>query len=174
MNRQRGSVAVEAAFGLPVLILVIFSWFDFCVMSYAMGVADHAITMAVAETKKLGRADSTTSVNYEQRLEEALEDAAGMLWPSVIQKESVEAKIYYFKDYESLKICSDNTKPLDECDGAGKKPKNMPIAVYELSFNYKPLFNYFWPPMRMSREVISIQEYERCRFKIGPGASCAI
>ncbi|WP_299014183.1 TadE family protein [uncultured Photobacterium sp.] len=173
MKKQQGSVAVEAALGLPVLILVIFSWFDLCLMNYAMGVADHAITMAVSETKKAGKADGTVSANYVKKLVQALEDGGGVLWPTVIQKESVKGNIYYFRDYESLKSCSADNRSLDECRFASKRPKNMPIAIYQLSYNFKPMFNIYIPPVAVSREFIAIQEYERCKFKIGPGASCA-
>lgn len=49
---QKGSLTVEVAMGLPVLIMVLFTWFDLSVLTYSMGVTDHALTTAVMSSKK--------------------------------------------------------------------------------------------------------------------------
>lgn len=48
---QKGSLTVEVAMGLPVLIMVLFTWFDLSVLTYSMGVTDHALTTAVMSSK---------------------------------------------------------------------------------------------------------------------------
>ncbi|WP_261858144.1 TadE family protein [Photobacterium sanguinicancri] len=172
MKKIRGSISVEVALGLPVLILTVFAWFDLCVMSYAFAVSDHALNVATSETKKLGKVGGGTAEDYEGYVESALATSSGILFPLVVKADSVKTDVHYFKNIDSLSTCSDKYKNIDDCPGVNKKPKNMAIAIYSLSFQYKPVFSYFLEPMNIKREVIAIQEYERCKFKVGPGDHC--
>ncbi|MCG9776460.1 pilus assembly protein, partial [Vibrio diabolicus] len=73
--------------------------------------------------------------------------------------------------------CNRTGKALSECPNIKKgdtaeNSVNMPIAIYQLSFTYQPLFNFVMPSMNISREMVAVQEYERCTFKLGEEISC--
>ncbi|MGF1788355.1 pilus assembly protein [Photobacterium swingsii] len=172
MKKNKGSISIELALGLPILILTVFAWFDLCLMSYAFAVSDHALNVATSETKKLGKVRGTAAEDYNSYVETALKNSSGIFFPTVIKSGTIRTDVHYFKDLDSLSMCTGQFKRIDDCPSVNKKPKNMAIAIYSLSFKYKPVFSYFLKPMDIKREVIAIQEYERCKFKIGPGDHC--
>lgn len=176
-NKLRGSLTAEVALGLPVLLIVLFTWFDLSVMTYSMGVIDHAFTIAVMKSKKLGDSSNSSTVNYQDHLLDELENSGGVLWKSVVLNSSIETNVYYFNNLATFVSCNKSTSPISQCaDKSGNSTENavnMPLAVYQLNFEYQPLFNYFLPSMKISREIIAVQEYERCTFKLGKGAGCA-
>ncbi|ENO8415219.1 pilus assembly protein [Vibrio mimicus] len=173
-KHQKGSLTVEVAIGLPILMMAIFTWIELCVFTYSLTVTDHALTTGVMRVKKLGDASNSKTIDYDRMLQEQLKRSGGALWNNVVKPESVTAKIRYFRNYDDLLNCSySGSENVEECPTAEEQPKNMAIAVYELRYEYQPMFNYLLPKMQIRREVLSVQEYERCTFKVGQGAGCA-
>ncbi|CAK2825166.1 pilus assembly protein [Vibrio cyclitrophicus] len=175
--KQRGSLTVEVALGLPVLIMVMFTWFDLSVLTYSMGVTDHALTSAVMRSKKQGNSSNSKTVDYNQEITDSLNESGGSLWSIVVERSSIVSQIYYFKNMADFVSCNKTGRPIDECSSVkiGSNNNNsidMPLAIYQLTFTYKPLFNFVLPEMNIRREIVAVQEYERCTFKVGKGASC--
>ncbi|CCN71199.1 TadE/TadG family type IV pilus assembly protein [Vibrio nigripulchritudo] len=171
-SKSKGVITIEAAIGFPILIVMILTWMELCLMAFAIAITDHAITRAVADTKKLGRADSVTTVNYDRAIRSAIRHSGGIVMPAVIEDGSLSSNIYYIDGYRKLVDCSKKSEHFSSCNGVSEQPRNKALAMYEVSFSYSPIFNFFLPNIDMRREVIAIQEYERCTFKLG-GEACA-
>ncbi|MGD8110219.1 TadE/TadG family type IV pilus assembly protein [Vibrio sp. NTOU-M3] len=172
-RRQKGSLTVEAAMGIPIFLAVVFAWVEICIMTFSMSMTDHALTTAVMRVKKAGDSSGHNTVDYDKRIQDELEKAGGSLWTNVVQEGSVDIKVDYFPNYDSLFKCNDNYQNAEECPDREEQPENMAIAVYGLEYTYDPIVSIWFPEMRIRREVITIQEYERCSFKVGQGAGCA-
>lgn len=173
LKKQKGVISVEAAFGLPILLLMVLIWFELCLMVYAIAVTDHAITRAVSDTKKLGRADAISTINYDRAIRSAIRRSGGIFLPAVIDSQSIQSRIHYIDGYQTLVRCSTSVREFSSCSGVSSEPQNKALALYEVAFEYSPIFNFLLPSIEMRREVMAIQEYERCTFKLGQGGSCA-
>ncbi len=85
MNKQKGSITVEAALGLPILIMAVLTWVEVCVFTYSTALTDHALTIGVMKIKKQGNLYQSTKVDYERLLTAELKNSGarfGMLSPS--------------------------------------------------------------------------------------------
>ncbi|NIY84158.1 TadE/TadG family type IV pilus assembly protein [Vibrio hepatarius] len=173
MNKQRGSIAVETALGLPILIMAILTWLDICVFTYSTALTDHALTVGVMKIKKQGSSYGSTKVDYESLLATELNNSGGALWNAITKQGSVQSSIEYLSGYQELVNCS--MLPADEretCASGEQDSSNKPVAIYKLKYEYQPMFNFLMPNMEIRREIISIQENERCSFQMGVGGGC--
>ncbi|ELV8624961.1 pilus assembly protein [Vibrio cidicii] len=172
IKRQKGALTVEVAMGLPILLMMCFSWVEICLLSYSMSISDHALTVSVIRTKKLGSASSTTTVAYQKELEKHINQQGGVAWKYLAKEGSVKIHVDYFKDYQDFVICNTDYEDVEQCPKKSRQPKNMAIAMYRMEYTYNTLFDGFLPDFKVRRELMAIQEYERCAFKIGQGAGC--
>lgn len=176
IKANKGVITVEAALGLPVLLMVLFTWLDLSVLTYSMSFIDHAFTTAVMKNKKLGDSSNSVNVDYQKTLLASLNESGGLLGKAIVNQASVSTNVYYFKNIDTFTACNILDVQLSSCaDAFGDKAENsinMPIAAYQLTFEYNPLFNYALPNIDIKREIIAVQEYERCSFKLGKGAGC--
>ncbi len=94
----------------------------------------------------------------------------------VVDHSSVSASVYYFKNLSDFVQCNRSGQTLDDCLMSKKamqwRTQSIPIAIYQLSFTYHPLFNFVMPSMSINREMVAVQEYERCTFKLGEEITC--
>ncbi len=174
MNRKQcGALTVEAAIGIPIFLAVVFGWIEICMLTFSMSMTDHALTTSVMHVKKLGSAAGDSPVNYSQMLKEELKQTGGSLWTSSVKGGEVDIKVHYFRNYDSFLQCNENFNSADDCPERRDDAENMAIAVYALQYTYDPLVSIWFPEMQIKREIVTIQEYERCSFKIGEGTDCA-
>lgn len=174
MNTQKGSITVEAALGLPILIMAVLTWVEVCVFTYSTALTDHALTVGVMKIKKQGNLYQSTKVDYERLLTAELKNSGGALWNAVTKQGSVQSSIQYLSGYRELVDCS--LLPADErenCASGEGDSSNKPVAIYKLKYEYQPMFNFLMPNMEIRREIISIQENERCAFQMDGGGDCA-
>lgn len=171
-NRMRGTVAVEAAIGIPVLLFVILLWVELCFMFYAISSTEHAFASAVFYAKKVSIEDSHWE-NYRDIVESKLKESesAGMLWGRTTVPSSVTVDVRYFKDYASLSQCSDLNLSSQACPSGSSDFMNGAIAIYSLSYTYQSLLLNWFSAMPIRREIITVQEYERCALSVS-GRSC--
>ena len=172
-RKQKGSLTVEAAMGIPIFLAIVFGWVEICILTFSMSMTDHALTTAVMRTKKAGDSSSSNSINYGQMIKDELNKAGGSLWSNVVKEGSVVIHVNYFRDYEGFLKCADTYASADKCPDKKDEPEDMALAVYALEYTYDPIVSIWFPDMPIKREIITIQEYERCSFKIGQGAGCA-
>ncbi|WED24573.1 pilus assembly protein [Vibrio sp. JC009] len=166
---SKGSVTVEVAIGIPVFIVVIALWFELCVMMIAINIADNALVSAVSFSKKQGSIHGAKAADYKKFVEQTLEEAAGILWTGVIDPQSVESGITYFKHYSDAVICSRYSVIIENCSQASDSAEGMAIALYQITYTYRPMFGFGIPELPVRREHFAIQENERCRLKKGKG-----
>ncbi|WP_028108225.1 TadE/TadG family type IV pilus assembly protein [Ferrimonas futtsuensis] len=169
MKRQNGVIAVEAALGLPLLILMVLAWLEFCVLTYAMSATDHALATAVNAAKRQGSLSSTTVADYEYALLQALIENGVTWWMSSEELAAMTADVLYFDSMADYASCSAGGGDLLSCAKARTTGLNAPVAVYLVDYSYKPMFNIYLPELKVHREVAAIQEYERCKFKYWDG-----
>ncbi|WP_391090565.1 TadE/TadG family type IV pilus assembly protein [Vibrio sp. NH-UV-68] len=173
ITKQKGSLTIEAAMGIPILLAIVFAWIEICLLTFNMSMTDHALTTAVMRTKKAGEANNDQTVNYSQMIKDELAKAGGSLWGKGVKPGSVIINVDYFRDFGGFLKCTDEFDTAEECPDRGEKPEDMALAVYNLEYTYNSIVSIWFPEMRIKREVITIQEYERCSFKIGRGSGCA-
>ncbi len=172
-SEQKGSLTVEVAMGIPIFLAIVFGWVEICILTFSMSMTDHALTTAVMRTKKAGDTSNNDSINYNQMISDELSKAGGALWSNVVKQGSVNINVNYFRNYDDFLKCTDSYASAEQCPNKKDQPENMALAVYELEYTYDPIVSIWFPDMSIKREVITIQEYERCSFKIGQGAGCA-
>ncbi|MCF7361904.1 pilus assembly protein TadE [Vibrio diazotrophicus] len=151
-TKQKGSFVIEAAIGIPILFMIIFTWIEYCILIYSMSMTDHAFTRAVMYAKKL-----SSGQNYELVAKNKMLEARGA-YSYVIRENNVTINIRYFQDFSALSGCRGND--VTTCYGATNVPYAMPIAIYELKYLYQPLFSIWLPEIPIRREIMTIQEYQ--------------
>lgn len=171
-KRQKGALTVEVALGLPVLLIMVFSWIELCMLSYSMSVSDHALTLSVIKTKKAGTSNATTPQEYQKLLEKTINENAGVAWKYLAKEESVNFTVDYFKNYQDFVTCNVGYDDIETCPERKDKPKDMAIAMYRMQYTYNTILDGILPDFQVRRELMAIQEYERCAFKIGGGSGC--
>ena len=156
-KKQQGVFAIEFAMGILLFLMMIFYWMEVSYMGFVSSVVDYA----VAESSRGAR--TVPSDDYRKEFKSILDDSNSG-WASFVDAERFTLKVSYFKDIQSLD-CDESKK---ECDGE-TSPLNNPLAIYRVSYPYQPLFaSLFFEDigtMTISREVITVQEYERELFK---------
>ena len=71
-RKQKGSLTVEVAMGIPIFLAIVFGWVEICILTFSMSMTDHALTTAVMRTKKAGDSSSSQSINYGQIIKDEL------------------------------------------------------------------------------------------------------
>lgn len=169
----RGSMTVEAALGLPVLVVLAFFWLELCVMIFSMSMIDHVITTSVIEIKKMGESSQKNAINYKQIINNKLTKAGSILGINAVDKGSVSINVKYLDDFDKLTLCDSRYSKITDCPHVTNRAESSPLAVYSIKYDYKPLVSPWFPKFEIKREIMAVQEYERCEFKFGKGAHCA-
>ncbi|WP_407547173.1 TadE family protein [Vibrio parahaemolyticus] len=160
-TKQHGSTTVEVAIGIPIILVAFFGWIELCMVTYSMSMIDDAFTLAVSSAKKSGHWDTTD--NYIQQIEKELRSHGGALSTQLVPESSVDINVYYFKNFQSLDRCSSlEYSEISDCPDYRSESKGSPIAMYELTYDYHPLISAWFPDLKIKREIITVQEYERC------------
>ncbi len=172
MKKHRGVVAIETAIGLPVLILILLTWIEFCLLLYSLSLTEHAFARAVLEAKKIDMSQQGASANYVQRTTNNLIQDGGTLWNDSTVTGSVDVNVHYFRDFNALSQCTGAFASVEECPSVSQTHNNMALAIYSLTYTYTPLVSVWIPPLPIRREMITVQEYERCAFSYSSGGGC--
>ncbi len=98
-RKQKGSLTVEVAMGIPIFLAIAFGWVEICILTFSMSMTDHALTTAVMRTKKAGDSSSSNSINYGQMINDELATGCRALWSNVVKEGSVAINVSYFRDY---------------------------------------------------------------------------
>lgn len=156
--KQRGVVAIETALGMFAFLLMIFYWMEVSYMGFVSALVDYSVTEAGRSAKASERVD------YKKIFEAAIKNT-NSLWGSFIDVDDLGVETKYCKTVDDL--------AREACNGA---KTNSPIAIYRVSYDYQPLFLSLFMgqkeanAMKISREVITIQEYERSEFNVTSGS----
>lgn len=134
-------------------------------MSYVSGIGDLAISSAAQVAKKY---DGDEQDGFFNAFQAAL-NQDDSIWKYITNLDDFTVSVNYIKTYEDLvnyDSSCDLSDPTTTCSYTDS-PTEAAIAVYSVSYDYKPMFNFFIDGNNVfSREMIVIQEYQRDEFAI--------
>ncbi len=154
---QQGIVATEVAMGLFGFLTLLFYWMEVSYMGFVSTLVDYA----ASEASRAARTAPSNDYNVDFS---AVINKTDSLWTVFIQPENFTLETHYFASVDSLTAaCPDETPYCQE-----SSQSEAPLAVYRVSYPYRPLFMSLLftsdSNLSISREVITIQEYERSLF----------
>lgn len=160
-NKESGVAAVEFALGFLAFFMMIVLFIEISYMSYISAVTDLMISKASRQSKLYSESEDFISV-FESTL-----NSDGDIWRFLVSEENFRFSIRYLEDFDSLSNVEDACLPTNEdgdsTNGVCGEAAAAPIAIYRISYHYSPIFD-FYPDSFFTREVISIQEYQRDAF----------
>ncbi|HCG7256518.1 TPA: pilus assembly protein [Vibrio parahaemolyticus] len=159
-SKQSGVATIEFVGGFFAFWLMCMAWVEMSFLSYVSSLGDLAIATAARETKKIDGDD------YQAQFKTILQQQ-NSLWRYVVDANNFKTSIQYVKKLDDLhnyeKICLGENGDELNCNDA----KNMAIAVYSISYDYTPIFNFFLNDKTVfAREAMVIQEYQREKFTL--------
>lgn len=81
MNKRiKGTIVIEAAIGIPILLFVIFIWVDLCFLFFAISSTEHAFAQAVFQAKKVDIDSKPAISDFSQIIHSKLGEYGGALW----------------------------------------------------------------------------------------------
>ncbi|MFM2480188.1 TadE/TadG family type IV pilus assembly protein [Celerinatantimonas sp. YJH-8] len=173
-SHHKGVVSIEFSMGFFFFMALFFVWAQIAYMGYVSGVIDYA----VAETARNTRAsipthksedDTSATLSYQAQFRYFLIKQAGV-WGKLVDPDKFSIRTYYYESIQSLASnCNtedeDNTTTDCLSQGAVSEENDAPVAVYQVSYHFSPLFNLFnAQEISLKREVFVVQEYERNKF----------
>ncbi|OOF01647.1 hypothetical protein BZG79_13625 [Salinivibrio sp. MA427] len=162
LKRESGVATIEFVGGFFAFWLMCAAWVEMSFMSYVSALGDLAISRAAQHAKKQQTEDFLTV--FQQTLND---DSS--LWHALIDANNYRISIRYVNEYNTLATITDGCEPDNEDDKEAVcgEPEKAPIAIYNVSYDYQPIFNLFLDKNTLfSREMIVIQEYQRETFAL--------
>ena len=157
---KKGVATIEFVGGFFAFWLMCMAWVEMSFMSYVSSLGDLAIANAAREVKR------SDSIDYEKQFAEILKQE-NSLWRHLINTDNFKYSVHFVEKLEKLAnyeedcLLDDETRPDKLCSN----PVNHAIAVYRITYDYQPMFNFFLSSETVfSREAIVIQEYQRAKF----------
>ncbi|WP_217510388.1 TadE/TadG family type IV pilus assembly protein [Vibrio metschnikovii] len=164
LRRKKGVATIEFVGGFFAFWLMCMAWVEMSFMSYVSSLGDLAIANAAREVKR------SDSIDYEKQFAEILKQE-NSLWRHLINTGNFKYSVHFVEKLKDLanyeKDCLlvevDDETPPDKLPCSN--PENRAIAVYRITYDYQPMFNFFLSSETVfSREAIVIQEYQRENF----------
>ncbi|WP_235861817.1 pilus assembly protein [Vibrio palustris] len=165
--------SIEFAIGFIFFWLMCVAWVEMSYLSFVSSIGDLAISQAALHSKRI---ENDTDFLNDFRTVLSRSDS---LWRYVVDAQDFTYSIHYVSNFKALSLLSqieEQCKPITESatDDEKKlhkemcaKPQSSAIAIYHISYNAPPIFNYFTNSDTLfAREAIVIQEYQRSDFKI--------
>ncbi|OEE60833.1 pilus assembly protein TadE [Enterovibrio norvegicus FF-162] len=149
-KKQQGIVSIEFAMGFIMLFYSMIAWAEICVMGFISSVVDYSIS----ESSRAAR--TSANADYEALFREALLDS-DQLWVKIVDPNKFDVSVRYFSSFNQVS---------NPAFSGGSNRENNPIALYRISYEYKPIFALFFDDesVTLSREVFGLQEFERDAF----------
>lgn len=180
LGKQKGIVAIEFAMGFPIFLFMCFAWLELCYLSYISALTDYAVAYAVRESKSYV---ATKGTNPQQFYQARFKDILTMddsIWTHYVDVNKFKVHVSYFKDLAPLmapcvdkKVPVDEQKPNQNCLPEGvASPTGAAIALYSVEYQYRPLIMPVLNGLMLKREIIAVQEHERCSFDVTGSLDC--
>lgn len=151
LKKQCGVVSIELALGFVTFWFICILWVEMSYVSYVSAMGDMMISHASSQAKR------GEDVDFKVAFEESLTQSDS-LWGNFIGDGSdFESCVYYVQSYTALKSLDSDT---DICDQGDDADDTSPIAIYQVSYGFTPIFTTFLgsTPDVFLREMIVIQE----------------
>ncbi|WP_064792428.1 TadE/TadG family type IV pilus assembly protein [Shewanella woodyi] len=149
-RRQLGAFSVEFAIGAMVMFLVTFGIFEISRLIYVINLAESSLRESSRDTR-VWEGERSGDL-YDQRLTQMFEKK-GEIWHLLVDPKRYHLSISYF---ESLSDLIDDKPSLSQV-----KQQRSPLAIYEISYQYTPMF--FLAGIveeRISRRILVTMEHE--------------
>lgn len=166
-KNQKGVVAIEFIAGFFSFWLMCIFLAEVSYVSYVSALGDLMITKATRNAKL---------VKDEQTFSQAFNDALNeqdSIWKHLVNSQGFQRSIRYVETFDDLEQIEDSCVPEEgessvECNKPDEN-EQMAIAIYRVSYNYKPIFSSFFGSQEsvFAREMIVVQEYQRDKFNFG-------
>lgn len=150
---RRGVATIEFALTVALFIMLVLFMAESARLAYVSSVIDLAVSEAAKEAKN---ASAAQAGGYRARFEKRLTEQGGSLWGFLTRADAVAINIGYASSIDDM-----------VATGGGGSSRYRPLARYQLSYRYHPMFFPFphmWADNLMNREVIFVQEFERSKF----------
>nr|PMI52578.1 hypothetical protein BCU42_23595 [Vibrio splendidus]PMI77452.1 hypothetical protein BCU38_24115 [Vibrio splendidus] len=162
-NRQRGVASIEFSLSFMAFFLMCAFLVELSFMSYTIAVSDYALSQAARESKVTFSTAKTGNGRYSHAFNRLLKKNQSV-WGAFIDPSKFNFKIAFLRDLSQLRSFDGSCFSTKNICGSAQ---NSPIAIYQITYDYQPLFSYFVPrSMSFTREAIVIQEFQREKFKI--------
>lgn len=180
-SHNLGVISIEFSVGFFFFMALFFVWLQIAYMGYVSGVIDYAVAETARNTRAqipLAQQDGEVA-NYENQFRRFLTQQAG-IWGALVDPNKFSIKTYYYKTVTTLAdACqeqdqstedpenSEGSETSENCleQGSEQGENNVPVAVYQVSYRFDPIFNLFGShEISLKREVFVVQEYERDKF----------
>ncbi|MBW8183270.1 TadE/TadG family type IV pilus assembly protein [Shewanella nanhaiensis] len=149
-RRQLGAFSVEFAIGAMVMFLVTFGIFEISRLIYVINLAESSLRESSRDTR-VWEGERSGDL-YEQRLTQMFEKK-GEIWHLLVDPKRYHLSISYF---ESLSDLIDDKPSLSQV-----KQQRSPLAIYEISYQYTPMFLLAGiVEERISRRILVTMEHE--------------
>lgn len=158
-KKQRGVVSIEVALGLLSFLMMIFYWMEVSYMGFVSAVVDYTVTEVSREART-----GDHKGQYSDVVNRLINEGTDSLWVHFLDTSKITVSVRYFSGVQQLED-DDCRSAADVC--LSGEARWSPIAVYQVSYPYQPLVLSLLldtDAVRISREVIAIQEYERDEF----------
>ncbi len=164
-RQSSGVVAIEFAIGAFAFFMMIFYWMEVSYMGFVSAMVDYSVTVASRHAKM-----SETN-DYKAVFQKILTETDSP-WAAFLDSNKFTMTNHHYGSIDGLG-CG-YTPDNDECKSGGSgdssvdNARDKPLAIYRVSYPYSPLFAQLFfdgaGSMTISREVITIQEYQRDKF----------
>ena len=158
--RQNGNITIEVVLGFSIITIFVFIWVEICFLSYTASSFDHQFYDAVITAKKT---NSSRENSYSLIVKDKLIESSSLLMGQTIKKESIKVDVTYYSSFEYL--ANNKKSNSSKVNMSNYTSTNMPLAMYKLSYSYKPVLINFVGDIKIYREVLALQEKERSQFK---------
>ncbi|WP_394391319.1 TadE/TadG family type IV pilus assembly protein [Shewanella woodyi] len=149
-RRQLGAFSVEFAIGAMVMFLVTFGIFEISRLIYVINLAESSLRESSRDTR-VWEGERSGDL-YDQRLTQMFEKK-GEIWHLLVDPKRYHLSITYF---ESLSDLIDDKPSLSQA-----KQQRSPLAIYEISYQYTPMFFLAGiVEKRISRRILVTMEHE--------------
>ncbi|ACA84908.1 TadE/TadG family type IV pilus assembly protein [Shewanella woodyi] len=149
-RRQLGAFSVEFAIGAMVMFLVTFGIFEISRLIYVINLAESSLRESSRDTR-VWEGERSGDL-YDQRLTQMFEKK-GEIWHLLVDPKRYHLSITYF---ESLSDLIDDKPSLSQA-----KQQRSPLAIYEISYQYTPMFFLAGiVEKKISRRILVTMEHE--------------
>jgi len=148
---QQGVIAIEFALAFPAFILMVLLWAEISYLGFVSSVIDMASSTAVRKAKSID-IDLADAATYDTIITDVISQT-GSLWTNIIDPSKFSVASCYFTDVASATI--------NDLAGCNTDSSNNPVALFQISYQYSPIYSVFGNLINLDRELIVILEFER-------------
>ncbi|MCZ2722868.1 pilus assembly protein [Marinomonas sp. 15G1-11] len=147
---KKGVVAIEFALGFFAFVSLFLLWGEMAVMGFFSSVLDYSVSEASREVR------TTSAEDYKAEFVKRIK-TNNDLWSNFIDTNKFTISVKYYDDIGSI---------ADDKNFGHDNATLSTLAVYKIDYDYTPVFSLFYDDgtVKLSRQVINLQEYERNEF----------